>query len=82
MAKAKFLQLGKVTKVHDSGIVETDKKKRAQIKAQKGDMLQMEVATRKVSIKPTKDTGGSTSDGGNTDTDAGAGETTGTQEGN
>lgn len=51
--KTKTVSLGKVTIVHASGIVETDKKQRSTIKAEKGNILLMDVKTKKVFIKPT-----------------------------
>ena len=47
--------LGTVTEVHGSGIVETSKGKRASIKAEKGDKLEMDTETRKVTIKSKAD---------------------------
>lgn len=53
MAKVKVRDLGTVTKVHESGLVETSKKLRVNIKAEKGDKLVMD-ENRKVSIVQPK----------------------------
>jgi len=54
MARAVNLDLGTVVKVHASGMVETDKGFRSNIKAEKGDKLVQNRNTRKVAIKTSK----------------------------
>ena len=49
MAKVKLRDLGVVSIIHDSGMVETNKGIRANIKAEKGDKLVMD-ENRKISI--------------------------------
>ena len=55
MAKVKLRELGTVVKIHESGLVETNKGIRACIKAQQGDRLVMN-SSRKVSIVVPKKT--------------------------
>jgi len=43
--------LGRVVKIHASGIVETDKGKKSNIKAEVGDTLLQDVQSREVFIK-------------------------------
>ncbi len=55
MAKVKLRDLGVVSIIHESGMVETNKGIRANIKAEKGDKLVMD-GDRKISIVIPKKT--------------------------
>jgi len=54
MAKENVKFLGKIKKVHDSGMVETDKGFRANIKADIGTPLEQCLDTRNVRVQETK----------------------------